>query len=196
MRELLERYPQLTVCEEDIQNALQLMIDTYKAGGKILICGNGGSASDSSHIVGELLKGFLNPRKVDDERISADLREDLQGSLPAISLCCQEAFMTAFSNDVNPDMVFAQQVYGLGKKEDLVMGLSTSGNSVNVVNAIRVAKDMGIKTVAMTGASGGKLNEIADVTVKAPATETYKVQEYHLPIYHYLCAKLEETFFG
>lgn len=196
MRELLERYPQLTVCENDIQKALQLMIDTYKAGGKILICGNGGSASDSSHIVGELLKGFLNPRKVDDERIAADLREDLQGSLPAISLCCQEAFMTAFSNDVNPDMVFAQQVYGLGKKEDLVMGLSTSGNSVNVVNAIRVAKDMGIKTVAMTGASGGKLNEIADVTVKAPATETYKVQEYHLPIYHYLCAKLEETFFG
>ena len=196
MRELLERYPQLTVCKDDIQKALQLMIDTYKAGGKILICGNGGSASDSSHIVGELLKGFLNQRKVTDARVSANLREHLQGSLPAISLCCQEALMTAFSNDVNPDMVFAQQVYGLGKKEDLVIGLSTSGNSVNVVNAIRVAKDMGIKAVAMTGASGGKLNEIADVTIKAPETETYKVQEYHLPIYHYLCAKTEETFFG
>ena len=104
--------------------------------------------------------------------------------------------MTAFSNDVKPDMVFAQQVYGLGKKEDLVIGLSTSGNSVNVVNAIRVAKDLGIKTVAMTGAGGGKLNELADVTIKAPETETYKIQEYHLPIYHYLCAKTEEYFFG
>ncbi len=196
MRELLERYPKLSGCESDIKKAEELIIDTYKAGGKVLICGNGGSASDSSHIVGELLKGFLNPRKVTDERISSDLREDLQGSLPAISLCCQEALMTAFSNDVKPDMVFAQQVYGLGKKEDLVIGFSTSGNSTNVVNAIRVAKDLGIKTVAMTGAGGGKLNEIADITIKAPETETYKIQEYHLPIYHYLCAKTEEYFFG
>lgn len=196
MKELLARYPGLAGCEQDIEKVVELIIDTYKAGGKVLICGNGGSASDSSHIVGELLKGFLNPRTVTDERISADLRGDLQGSLPAISLCCQEALMTAFSNDVKPDMVFAQQVYGLGKKEDLVIGLSTSGNSVNVVNAIRVAKDLGIKTVAMTGAGGGKLNELADVTIKAPETETYKIQEYHLPIYHYLCAKTEEYFFG
>ena len=196
MKELLARYPGLAGCEQDIEKVVELIIDTYKAGGKVLICGNGGSASDSSHIVGELLKGFLNPRTVTDERISADLRGDLQGSLPAISLCCQEALMTAFSNDVKPDMVFAQQVYGLGKKEDLVIGLSTSGNSVNVVNAIHVAKDLGIKTVAMTGAGGGKLNELADVTIKAPETETYKIQEYHLPIYHYLCAKTEEYFFG
>ena len=196
MKELLARYPGLAGCEQDIEKVVELIIDTYKAGGKVLICGNGGSASDSSHIVGELLKGFLNPRTVTDERISADLRGDLQGSLPAISLCCQEALMTAFSNDVKPDMVFAQHVYGLGKKEDLVIGLSTSGNSVNVVNAIRVAKDLGIKTVAMTGAGGGKLNELADVTIKAPETETYKIQEYHLPIYHYLCAKTEEYFFG
>ncbi len=196
MKELLARYPGLVGCKEDIEKAVELIIDTYKSGGKVLICGNGGSASDSSHIVGELLKGFLNPRTVTDERISADLRGDLQGSLPAISLCCQEALMTAFSNDVKPDMVFAQQVYGLGKKEDLVIGLSTSGNSVNVVNAIRVAKDLEIKTVAMTGVGGGKLNELADVTIKAPETETYKIQEYHLPIYHYLCAKTEEYFFG
>lgn len=196
MKALLKRYPALSECSEDIEKALELMIETYKKGGKILVCGNGGSASDSDHIVGELMKGFLSPRKVTDERISPKLRENLQGSLPAISLCSQNAIMTAFINDVKPDMMFAQQVYGYAKSEDLVIGISTSGNSGNVVNAVKVARDMGVKTIALTGASGGELSEICDVTIKAPETETYKIQEYHLPIYHYLCAKTEEYFFA
>ena len=196
MKELLERYPALNACEEQMNKALELMIDTYKNGGKILICGNGGSASDSAHIVGELMKGFKLLRKVEDERISPDLREYLQGALPAISLCSHEGLISAFANDVKPDMVYAQQVYGYAKPEDLVIGLSTSGNSANVVNAIRVANDMGVKTVGMTGAGGGKIADIATVTIKVPATETYKIQEYHLPIYHFLCAETERAFFG
>ena len=196
MKELLERYPALNACEEQMNKALELMIDTYKNGGKILICGNGGSASDSAHIVGELMKGFKLLRKVEDERISPDLREYLQGALPAISLCSHEGLISAFANDVKPDMVYAQQVYGYAKPEDLVIGLSTSGNSANVVNAIRVANDMGVKTIGMTGAGGGKIADIATVTIKAPATETYKIQEYHLPIYHFLCAETEQAFFG
>ena len=196
MKELLERYPALSACEEQMNKALELMIDTYKNGGKILICGNGGSASDSAHIVGELMKGFKLLRKVEDERISPDLREYLQGALPAISLCSHEGLISAFANDVKPDMVYAQQVYGYAKPEDLVIGLSTSGNSANVVNAIRVANDMGVKTVGMTGAGGGKIADIATVTIKVPATETYKIQEYHLPIYHFLCAETERAFFG
>lgn len=196
MKELLMRYPALAVCEKEITKALELMIETYKKGGKVLICGNGGSTSDSGHIVGELMKGFLLQRKVKDEKISPDLREHLQGALPAIALCSHEALMMAYINDVKPDMVYAQQVYGYAKPEDLVIGISTSGNSMNVVNAIRVAKDMGVATVSLTGEKGGKLAEISDVTVKVPETETYKVQEYHLPVYHYLCAKTEEEFFG
>lgn len=196
MKDLLKRYPVLSDCSEEIEKALELMIETYKNGGKILVCGNGGSASDSDHIVGELMKGFLSPRKVTDERISPELRENLQGSLPAISLCSQNAIMTAFINDVKPDMMFAQQVYGYAKSEDLVIGISTSGNSGNVVNAVKVARDMGVKTIALTGANGGKLSEICDVTIKAPETETYKIQEYHLPIYHYLCAETEKYFFA
>ena len=196
MKELLERYPALNACEEQMNKALELMIDTYKNGGKILICGNGGSASDSAHIVGELMKGFKLLRKVEDERISPDLREYLQGALPAISLCSHEGLISAFANDVKPDTVYAQQVYGYAKPEDLVIGLSTSGNSANVVNAIRVANDMGVKTIGMTGAGGGKIADIATVTIKAPATETYKIQEYHLPIYHFLCAETERAFFG
>lgn len=194
MKELLKRYPQLSVCEDTITKALELMIETYKNGGKVLICGNGGSASDSGHIVGELMKGFLLPREVTDERISPELRENLQGALPAISLCSHEALMTAFINDVKPDMVYAQQVYGYAKEEDLVIGITTSGNSANVVNAIRVAKDIGVKTIGLTGETGGKLYDIADVTIKVPEIETYKVQELHLPVYHYLCAKIEEIF--
>ena len=196
MKELLTRYPALAECEADIKKALELMIETYKNGGKVLICGNGGSASDSAHIVGELMKGFLLPRKVTDERISPDLREHLQGGLPAIALCSHEALMMAFINDVKPDMVYAQQVYGYAKENDLVIGITTSGNSSNVVNAIRVAKDMGVKTIGLTGEKGGKIAELSDVTIKVPETETYKVQEYHLPVYHYLCAKTEEAFFG
>ena len=196
MKNLLERYPQLSQCESEITQALELMIATYKKGGKILICGNGGSAADSGHIVGELMKGFKLLRKVEDERIALELRQYLQGALPAISLCSHDGLISAFANDVNPEMVYAQQVYGYAKPEDLVIGLSTSGNSKNVVNAIRVAKDMRVATLGLTGAGGGKIAELATVTIKAPATETYLIQEYHLPIYHYLCAKTEEAFFS
>ncbi|MBE6804533.1 MAG: SIS domain-containing protein [Ruminococcaceae bacterium] len=195
MKELIERYPQLNICKKDIENALSLMIDTYKKGGKILVCGNGGSSADADHIVGELMKGFLKTRKVTDERIPQELREKLQGALPAISLSAHASLMTATINDNDADMVFAQQVYGYAKDNDLLIAISTSGNSKNVVNAVKVAKSLGIKTIALTGETGGELKQFADVTICAPSTETYKIQEYHLPIYHYLCAKVEEEFF-
>ena len=192
---LFERYPQLNICKNDIENALAFMVDTYKLGSKIFVCGNGGSASDADHIVGELMKGFLKDRKVTDERIPQELREKLQGALPAISLSAHTSLMTATINDNEADMVFAQQVYGYANEKDLLIAISTSGNSKNVVNAVKVAKALGVKTVGLTGETGGELKQIADVTICAPETETYKIQEYHLPIYHYLCAKVEEEFF-
>ena len=194
--DLFERYPQLNICAKDIEKALALMIDTYKNDGKILVCGNGGSAADADHIVGELMKGFKLPRKVTDERIPEKLREKLQGALPAISLCSQTPLMTAIANDNDADMIFAQQVYGYAKGNDLLIAISTSGNSKNVVNAVKVAKSLGVKAIALTGESGGLLKEMADVTICAPSTETYKIKEYHLPVYHWLCAKVEEEFFG
>lgn len=193
---LYERYPQLNICEKDIENALLLMVDTYKKGGKILACGNGGSAADADHIVGELMKGFLKARKVTDERIPQELREKLQGALPAISFCAHTSLMTATMNDNDADMIFAQQVYSYTNENDLLIALSTSGNSKNVVNAVKVAKALGVKVIALTGETGGVLKGLADITICAPSTETYKIQEYHLPIYHYLCAKVEEEFFG
>ena len=195
MKELLERFPQLNTCATDIENALALMVDTYKIGGKILVCGNGGSACDAEHIVGELMKGFKSPRKVTDENISPELREKLQGALPAISLNSQMGLMTAISNDIDAEMVFAQQIYGYARSNDLLIAISTSGNSVNIVNAVKVAKALNVKAIALTGETGGILKEIADVAICAPATEPYKIQEYHLPIYHYLCEKVEERFF-
>ena len=194
--DLLTRYPQLKTCEKDIEMALSLMIDTYKKGGKILICGNGGSAADADHIVGELMKGFLKERKVTDERIPLELREKLQGALPAISLSAHTSLMTATINDNDADMIFAQQVYGYANGNDLLIAISTSGNSKNVVNAVKVAKALGVKVIALTGETGGILKALADITICAPSTETYKIQEYHLPIYHYLCAKVEEEIFG
>lgn len=170
------------------------IIDTYKNGGKILVCGNGGSAADSEHIVDELMKGFMLKRKVVDERIPEHLRDQLQGALPAISLPSQSAILSAFINDVDPDMMYAQLVYGYGNKNDLLICLSTSGNSKNCVNAAEVAKGIGVKVLSMTGAKKSKLSEISDCTIKVPETETYKVQEYHLPVYHYLCAMTEKVF--
>lgn len=193
---LTDRYPQLMQCMDDIENAKQLIIETYKKGGKVLVCGNGGSAADSEHIVGELMKGFLSKRTVTDERIPKGLRENLQGALPAISLPSQAAIISAFANDVEPDMVYAQLVYGYAQENDLLIGLTTSGNSKNVVYAARVAKAKGANVIGLTGEKKSKLSEIADVTIKAPDTETYKIQEYHLPIYHYLCAEAEKYFFG
>lgn len=195
MNNLILRYPKLELCKDDISKALDLIIKTYEDGGKVLVCGNGGSASDCEHIVGELMKGFISLRKVKDDRIPEDLRERLQGSLPAISLPSQSGILSAFINDVDPEMMYAQLVYGYAKEEDLVIGLSTSGNSKNIVNAIRVAKAVGAKTLSLTGEKESRLSAISDVTIKVPECETYKVQELHLPVYHYLCAETEKHFF-
>ena len=195
MEELLKRYPALSECKEDISAALGLIIDTYKNKGKILVCGNGGSAADSEHIVGELMKGFMSKRPVYDERIPERLRKNLQGALPAISLPSQTAVLSAFINDVAPDMMYAQLVYGYADKNDLVIGISTSGNSENIVNAVETAKAVGAKALSLTGKRMSRLSEISDITIKVPETETYKVQEYHLPVYHYLCAGAEKYFF-
>lgn len=195
METLLNRYPSLQACRDDIEKALNLILDTYKNGGKVLVCGNGGSAADSEHIVGELMKGFMLKRPVSDERIPTHLRSNLQGALPAISLPSQSAVISAFANDVAADMVYAQLVYGYAKENDLVIGISTSGNSKNVVNAVEVAKCVGASTLALTGEKASRLSEICDVTIKVPESETYKVQELHLPVYHYLCAKTEQTMF-
>lgn len=196
MDNLLKRFPSLASCKEDIEKALELLINTYKNGGKVLVCGNGGSAADSEHIVGELMKGFKLKRTVTDERIPEHLRQGLQGALPAISLPSQVAVLSAFINDCEPDMLYAQLVYGYAKETDLVIGLSTSGNSKNIVNALEVAKAVGAKTLAMTGAKESKLSDLCDVTIKVPETETYKIQELHLPVYHYLCAEVEKESFA
>ena len=196
LKELIERYPQLAECEEQIKAAMELIRDTYKNGGKVLVCGNGGSCSDSEHIVGELMKGFKSMRKVTDERIPEELRIGLQGALPAISLPSQTGVLSAFINDVDPDMMYAQLVYGYATEKDLFIGLSTSGNSKNVVNAARVAKAVGAKAMAMTGKKVSKLSEICDACIRVPETETYKIQELHLPVYHYLCAQIEFEIFG
>ena len=209
---LITRYPALAACAADVRAAVEALVDSYRAGGKLIVCGNGGSASDAEHIVGELMKGFLLPRHlgedlleklhetcdVIDPRTVDYFMQNLQGALPAISLPSQLAISTAFSNDQAPDLTFAQQVLGLGKPEDVLLGITTSGNSKNVLYAFRMAKALGLKTIALTGASGGKCvtGGYADITIKAPADETYMIQEYHLPIYHALCIAVEEEFFG
>lgn len=205
LNELIERYPQLMKIKDELEAASSLMLKTVKDGGKILLCGNGGSCADCDHIVGELMKGFLSKREFGEEFANTlknaypdeaeYLSKNLQGAIPAISLASQSAVLSAFANDVAPDMVYAQLVYGYGNKGDLLIGISTSGNSRNVVNAVKVAKAKGLYTIALTGQMSCKL-DMCDVTLKAPETETFKVQEYHLPIYHYLCGELEKNIFG
>lgn len=195
LKELFKTYPDLEICQKDIEAALNLIISTYKNGGKVLVCGNGGSAADSEHIVGELMKGFMLKREVADERIPELLAKKLQGALPAISLVSQVGVLSAFINDVDADMMYAQLVYGYGKEGDLLICLSTSGNSANCVNAAKIAKYIGVRTLSMTGEKDSKLSEISDCTLKVPETETFKVQELHLPLYHYLCAAVEKYFF-
>ncbi len=203
---LVERYPELKKCKDSIVNAYLLMEQAYAAGGKLLIAGNGGSAADSEHIVGELMKGFKNPRKMPAEfcdklkTICPDeaerLADSLQGALPAIALDGHVALTTAFMNDVEPLFCFAQQVNGYGKEEDVFIGISTSGNSRNILYAAYVAKARGMKVVGLTGEKDSKLSLIADVTVQVPLTETYMIQELHLPVYHCWCLMLEDRFFG
>ena len=196
--ELYNRYPQLKGCEGEIAKALALLLTCYKGGGKVLTCGNGGSAADAEHIVGELLKKFRKHRDIDSAiaaKLPPELVAKLEGALPAVSLVSMSGILTAFANDVTWETAFAQQVYGLGKPGDVLIALSTSGNSANCVNAALVAKAKGMKIVSMTGASGGRLGDLADAAIKAQETETYKIQELHLPIYHALCAALEEVLF-
>ncbi len=192
---LYQNYPTLAVCRAEITAAIDAIIACYDGGGKLLCCGNGGSAADSDHIVGELMKGFLLKRPVTDERIPADLRSRLQGGLPAVALTHHGALASAYANDVDPAMIYAQQVWGLARPGDVVIGLSTSGNAANVVNALTVARAVGARTIAMTGAGGGRLGELADITIRVPETETYRVQELHLPVYHALCAAVEAHYY-
>ena len=194
--QLYDKYPVLENCKQEIEAAIEMILDTYRKGGKLLLCGNGGSCSDCEHIVGELMKGFLSPRPVTDERIPEHLRKNLQGSLPAIALTSQSAILSAFANDVDPSMVYAQMVYGYAKENDLFIGLSTSGNSQNVVNAVELAKALGVKTIALTGQNKSKLSEVCTITINVPETDTYKIQELHLPVYHYICAIVEWSIFN
>jgi len=203
---LIDRYPNLIVCREDIRRAYLLLESAYSSGRKLLVCGNGGSASDSEHIVGELMKEFKLKRKVFADQVSAMkeidqemgqiLAENLQGALPAICLTGHSALTTAFMNDANADLIFAQQVNGYGKPDDVFMGISTSGNSKNVLYAAITAKARGLKVIGLTGAKKNRLMKFADVCIRVPETETYKIQELHLPVYHCLCLMLEEKFFG
>ena len=204
IKELIERYPALAVCEKDIRAAADAIIASYKAGGKLIVAGNGGSAADSDHITGELLKSFVKKRKPDqkflaalsaiDSDTGAYLSDKLQGSLPAIALTNNSALMTASLNDVDGNVLFAQQVMGFGKKEDVFLGISTSGNSKDVIYALAVAKALGVKTVALTGKTGGKCKALADISIVVPENETFKIQEFHLPVYHALCLTIEEYF--
>ncbi|MGN0526034.1 MAG: SIS domain-containing protein [Acutalibacteraceae bacterium] len=200
--DLFLNYPKLEVCKPDILKITEIIGETYKNGGKLLVCGNGGSASDSQHIVGELMKGFMLKRslsKEENEKINSvggeNIGEKLQGSLPAVSLVGENALFTAFCNDCDSSMVFAQQVYGLMNKNDTLLCLSTSGNSANVVNASYVGKSKGGKVVSVVGEKGGKLAEISDVAVKLPSNVTPAIQELTLPTYHCICAMLESEFF-
>ena len=203
---LLRRYPELVVVKNDLIETYKLLEESYRNGGKLLVAGNGGSAADAEHIVGELMKGFKLPRKLKEKfaqeliKISPELgpllAQKLQEALPAISLSGHPALSTAYMNDCDPLLCFAQQINGYGKEGDVFLGISTSGNSKNILYAAAVAKARKMKVIGLTGATESKLSKIADICIKVPQTETYKVQELHLPVYHCLCLILEERFFG
>lgn len=203
---LIKRYPCLEVCRQDIITAYNILEEAYASGRKLLVAGNGGSASDSEHIVGELMKEFKLKRKIYaaqaerlkdiDEEMGEMLSEHLQGSLPAISLVGEPSLTTAFMNDAVPVLIFAQQVNGLGTAGDIFLGISTSGNSKNVLYAAVAAKSKGLKVIGLTGEKENQLMKFSDVCIRVPETETYKIQELHLPVYHCLCLMLEERFFG
>ena len=206
LKELLERYPALEPCAVDIAGAADLLEATARCGGTVLTCGNGGSCADADHIVGELMKGFLSKRPMTDAEkttFRAALGEEagyfterLQRPVRAISLTAQSAVLSAFANDVDPALGYAQLTFGYAGPGDLLIGISTSGNAANVAAAAKVAKAKGAATVALTGARESKLSALCDVTIRVPETETFKVQELHLPVYHYLCAAVESRLFG
>ena len=203
---LIQRYPELSSNKENIEKAYVLLEECYENGGKLLVAGNGGSAADSEHIVGELMKGFENERKLhanykealinSDKELGKTLADNLQMALPAIALDGHIALNTAYMNDCEPLLCFAQQVNGYGKTGDVLLGISTSGNSKNILYAAMTAHAKGLKVIGLTGAKNSKLEDISDICIKAPQTETYMIQELHLPIYHCLCLMLEDRFFG
>ena len=203
---LIERYPILITVKQAIIDAYLVMEECYENDGKLLIAGNGGSATDSEHIAGELMKRFKTPRPVTDEFAKKlkeidsvrgeNLAENLERGLTAIPLVAHEALSTAYRNDADGLCVFSQQLFGFGRPGDVFLGISTSGNSKNVMLATVVARALGIRVIGLTGAKGGELAEVADVIVKVPQTETYMIQELHLPVYHCWCLMLEDKFFG
>lgn len=206
LNQLFGRYPALEACRQEIEAAYELLRGCFAAGGRLLVCGNGGSAADSLHIVGELMKGFALSRKLSADweekfkqvcpEMAPYLMENLQGALPAISLVSETALSTAYANDQAPDLSFAQQVLGQGKAGDVLLCISTSGNSTNVLYAAAVARAMELGVIGLAGQGGGRLKELSDVCICAPSRITYQIQEYHLPIYHALCLALEREFFG
>ena len=203
---LVNRYPVLNSVKDEIVEAYFLLVESYKNEGKLLIAGNGGSAADAEHIVGELMKGFKLPRKLNEnftdklisenEELGTVLAESLQGALPAIALDGHPALSTAYMNDCEPLLCIAQQVNGYGKAGDVFLGISTSGNSKNILYAATTAHAKGMKVIGLTGAKDSKLTQMSDVCIKVPQTETYMIQELHLPVYHCLCLMLEDEFFG
>ena len=203
---LIMRYPHLECCKGNIIIAFEFIRDCYKNGGKLLVCGNGGSAADAEHIVGELMKGFKKARHLAsieveklveiDSLMGRTLADNLQGALPAIALDGHPALTTAYMNDCEPIICFAQQVYGYGCKNDVLFAISTSGNSRNVLYAVVAAKAKGMVVIGLTGENDSKLSAMSDVCIRVPSTETYQIQELHLPIYHCLCLMLEDYFFN
>lgn len=205
LNDLLKRYPVLCECADDVENAKNAIIECYKNKGKLLLCGNGGSCADCDHITGELMKGFLKKRPLSAEQkaemkqkssnITDEILNNLQCGLPAISLPSFTALNTAYSNDVEPQLIYAQAVFSLADENDILVAISTSGNSKNVVDAVIVAKSLGVKVVLFTGETGGKLKTLSDICVCVPEAETFKIQELHVPVYHYICAEVEKYFF-
>ena len=203
---LARNYPDLEPCCDDIENAYAILERSFAGGGKLLVCGNGGSASDSEHLVAELMKGFILKRALDDETRArfadkfgaegAALAAQLEGALPAIALTGHNSLSTAVANDGAPDAMFAQQVWGYGQSGDVLLAISTSGHSKNVINALRVAAVMGLQTIGLTGQSGGAMKNLCDTTICVPCDVTHEIQERHLPIYHALAIALETRFFG
>ena len=193
---LYDNYPELLCLRDDIEQIIPVLADGFGRGGKLMGGGTGGSAAHAERIVGELMKGFKLPRPVSDPRIPKELAEKLQGALPAISLSSGLALPTAYANDVDGEYSVAQTLYGLAKPGDVALFISTSGNAKNLANAALLCEGLGVKSAALTGASGGRLAGICDFAIRAPAHETYRVQEYHLPIYHEICARVEAAVFA
>lgn len=199
LQELVANYPGLERCQTDIKRAFQAMAACFRAGGKMLLCGNGGSAADCEHWSAELMKGFLSKRPLAKEwkrKLGADLGEKLQGALPAIPLPAFSSLSSAFANDVDPELVFAQGVWALGEQGDILVAISTSGNARNVLRAAEVARAKGLVTVGLTGEHGGKLRRLAEICIRAPGRDVHRIQQYHMPIYHCLCLMLEDEFFA